>query len=117
MKYFLLYWSNEGFEHISDVTEDHPDNFEATVAMARICGEPDPVNPTNQLVFSLRMRAQYNPQRHYECYVIGAQDLELDDIQDFANTDPQGLVNFAREKHYYKVFDLNAPTRRANEIV
>jgi hypothetical protein len=54
--------------------------------------------------YQIKMRAQFNPQRQTEAYVIGT-DLDLETVQEFAQTDIQALVNFTREKHFYKVID------------
>lgn len=106
MNYYMLCWSNEGFEAIVDVTDYHPENFEAACAMAIICGEPVPENEASRIAHQLKMRAQFNPQRHYECYVIGAnEDIGTEALEIWAEGDAQSLVDFAREKHFYKVFE------------
>jgi hypothetical protein len=104
MNYFLISWTNEGLECVVDVTEDHPDNFNVNLAMAMMSGEKHPDNLASHIGYQIKMRAQFNPQRQTEAYVIGT-DLDLETVQEFAQTDIQALVNFTREKHFYKVID------------
>ena len=107
MNYFLISWTNEGLECVVDVTEDHPDNFNVKLAMsmlAMMSGEKHPDNLASHIGWQIKMRAQFNPQRQTEAYVIGT-DLDLETGQEFAQDDIQALVNFTREKHYYKVID------------
>ena len=109
MNYYMLCWSNEGFEAIVDVTDSHPENFDVTRAMAKLADEPVPENEASRIGYQLKMRAQYNPQRHYECYVIGAdEDIGTEALEIWAEGDAQSLVDFAREKHFYKVFESYA---------
>ena len=110
MNYFLISWTNEGLECIVDVTEDHPDNFNVKLAMAMIAGEKHPDNLASHIGYQIKMRAQFNPQRQTEAYVIGT-DLDLETVEEFARADIQALVDFTREKHFYKVLDTRHLTR------
>ena len=110
MNYFLISWTNEGLECVVDVTEDHPDNFNVKLAMAMMAGEKHPDNLSSHIGYQIKMRAQFNPQRQTEAYVIGT-DLDLETVQEFADSDIQGLVDFTREKHFYKVLDTRHLTR------
>lgn len=115
MNYYLLCWSTEGFETIMDVTSSHPDEHEIHCATAILSGDPAPKNMANRIASNLELLARYNPQRFYECYIIGAdEDLE-EMLWEWAETDPQSLANFAREKHFYKVFDHRS--KRPQQIV
>lgn len=115
MNYFLISWSNEGLECIVDVTEDHPDNFNVKMAMAMIAGEQHPNNFASHIGWQIKMRAQFNPQRQTEAYVIGT-DLDLETVQEFADSDIQALVDFTREKHFYKVLDTRNLTRQSTIV-
>ena len=110
MNYFLISWTNEGLECVVDVTEDHPDNFNVKLAMAMMAGEKHPDNLASHIGYQIKMRAQFNPQRQTEAYVIGT-DLDLETVQEFADSDIQALVDFTREKHFYKVLDTRHLTR------
>ena len=110
MNYFLISWTNEGLECVVDVTEDHPDNFNVKMAMAMMAGEKHPDNLASHIGYQIKMRAQFNPQRQTEAYVIGT-DLDLETVQEFADSDIQALVDFTREKHFYKVLDTRHLTR------
>ena len=115
MNYFLISWTNEGLECVVDVTEDHPDNFNVKLAMsmlAMMSGEKHPDNLASHIGWQIKMRAQFNPQRQTEAYVIGT-DLDLETVQEFADSDIQALVDFTREKHFYKVIDTRNLVRES----
>ena len=112
MNYFLISWTNEGLECVVDVTEDHPDNFNVKLAMAMMAGEKHPDNLSSHIGYQIKMRAQFNPQRQTEAYVIGT-DLDLETVEEFAQADIQALVDFTREKHFYKVIDTRNLTRES----
>lgn len=112
MNYFLICWTNEGLECIVDVTEDHPDNFNVRVAMAMIAGEQHPNNFSSHIGYQIKLRAQFNPQRQTEAYVIGTE-LDVETVQEFADNDIQALVDFTREKHFYKVVDTRNLVRES----
>ena len=112
MNYFLISWTNEGLECVVDVTEDHPDNFNVKLAMSMIAGEKQPDNLSSHIGWQIKMRAKFNPQRQTEAYVIGT-DLDLETVQEFADSDIQALVDFTREKHFYKVIDTRNLVRES----
>jgi hypothetical protein len=63
-------------------------------------------NPLNQQIFAMKMRAQMNTQRNYEIYVQTASDsITQKDLEEWAERDPQSLVNYVREYHYSKIYD------------
>lgn len=113
MRYFLLSWDQEGFECIQDITANHPDNWDKAQLMNALKSNKVDKNPILQQASMMVLRARYNTQRHPEIYVIGADDdIELDAIQAWSESDPQGLVDWVRERHYYKIFDGRADRNR-----
>lgn len=95
MKKWLAYWCNEGFEHIKEITQyEHWGQQQ----LIDILSDRQPQhNPLNQLINNMTLRARFNPQRSYELYVFkSTADLELQDLQDWASSDPQTFVNWIR---------------------
>ena len=90
---FIVMWCNEGLEYVADITAD-----EQRVIMEALKGNESPrhayANP-----FHLRLRAQYNPQRHYEIYFVdGAEGITEQDIRDMFRQDPQGSADLIRSR-------------------
>jgi len=90
---FVVMWSNEGLEYVGDITADNQ-----RVVWETLQGRDSPrhalANP-----FHLRLRAQYNPQRHYEIYFIGSEDgIGKDDIEMMFRSSPQIAADTIRDK-------------------
>jgi hypothetical protein len=90
---FIVMWCNEGLEYVTDITAD-----QQRVVWENLQGKETPrhayANP-----FHLRLRAQMNPQRHYEIYIIdGAEGITEEDIREMFRNDPQGSADLIRSK-------------------
>ena len=90
---FIVMWSNEGLEYVADITAD-----QQRVVWENLQGRDSPrhayANP-----FHLKLRAQFNPQRHYEIYIIdGADGITDADIRQMFHNDPQGSADLIRSK-------------------
>lgn len=90
---FIVMWCNEGLEYVADITAD-----DQRVIVEALKGNESPrhayANP-----FHLKLRAQYNPQRHYEIYYIGVDDgITEQDIRDMFAQDPQGTADLIRSR-------------------
>lgn len=86
-------WCNEGLEYVADITAD-----QQRVIVEALKGNESPrhayANP-----FHLRLRAQFNPQRHYEIYIVdGAEGVTEEVIREMFEQDPQGSADIIREK-------------------
>jgi hypothetical protein len=86
-------WSMEGLEYVADITAD-----QQRVIVEALKGNDSPrhayANP-----FHLRLRAQFNPQRHYEIYIIEATEgVTEEDIRDMFKASPQTAADTIREK-------------------
>ena len=103
-KYFLISFCCDGFECIQDITDHVPDNFALTQAQHRLSGEDAPQNPVLTQIGHMRIRAMANAQRDYEIYTISAVDVELTDLREWAETDPQSLADWVRKYHQYLHF-------------
>ena len=90
---FIVMWCNEGLEYVADITAD-----EQRVIVEALKGNESPrhayANP-----FHLKLRAQFNTQRHYEIYYIGvAEGVTEQDIKDMFRRDPQGSADLIRRR-------------------
>ena len=90
---FVVMWCNEGLEYVGDITADNQ-----RVMWKKLQGRDAPrhalANP-----FHLRLRAQFNPQRHYEIYFIGAEEgVDEDGIRSMFKNDPQGSADLIRAR-------------------
>ena len=91
MKNFVVMWCNEGLECVIDVTAD---KYNALIT--RLKGEE--FIPQHNL-FHMRLRAQYNPQRHYEIYFVGVDDeIKTQDITEMFEADPQSAADTIRQR-------------------
>jgi hypothetical protein len=86
-------WCNEGLEYVGDITADNQ-----RVAWETLQGRESPrhalANP-----FHLKLRAQFNTQRHYEIYFVSGDDgITEQDIKDMFKRDPQGSADLIRSK-------------------
>jgi hypothetical protein len=90
---FIVMWCNEGLEYVADVTRD-----QQRVMWEKLQGRDSPkhsyANP-----FHLRLRAQTNPQRHYEIYIVdGEEGIGEEDIRAMFEASPQTAADIIRSK-------------------
>ena len=90
---FIVMWCNEGLEYVADITAD-----EQRVIMEALKGNESPrhayANP-----FHLRLRAQFNAQRHYEVYTVTMEsDITEKDVLAMFDENPQGMADLIRER-------------------
>jgi hypothetical protein len=90
---FVVMWYNEGLEYVGDITADNQ-----RVIWENLKGQESPrhalANP-----FHLRLRAQFNLDRHYEIYFIEAQDgIDEEEIRQMFRRDPQGSADLIRSR-------------------
>lgn len=85
---YALMWDCYGLEAVQEV----PDPSLATFAV--LANQDRPVYPS---ILHWQLRARYNPQRHYEIYIISAEpDVSAADIRSAFESDPQGMVDIVR---------------------
>lgn len=88
---FCVMWDCHGLEAIGEVVDP------AMKTWAVLANKPVPKNNFN--VMHWQMRAQYNPQRHYEIYAIGVDgSITQEDIRDMFDTDPQYAADLIRAR-------------------
>jgi len=89
---FVIMWDCTGLEYIGDITAD-----DQRMIVETLQGNNSPrralANPHH-----LRLRAQFNPQRHYEIYFVTATDgITEADIRDMFEASPQTAADTIRE--------------------
>ena len=91
MKTFVVMWCNQGLEYVGDATMDR-----YRAVWSRLKGEEH--LPRHNLLH-MRLRAQYNPQRHYEIYIVGVDDeIDEQDITAMFEADAQSDADTIRER-------------------
>lgn len=90
---FVVMWCNEGLEYVGDITADNQ-----RVMWEKLQGRESPrhalANPLH-----LRLRAQFNLDRHYEIYFVDAEEgITEEEIRAMFRRDPQGSADTVREK-------------------
>lgn len=85
---FIASWDIYGLECLINVTECEQEN------MISILKE-EPIKHRNPLQHMI-LRAQFNPQRHYEIYAFESEMDEVS-IRDVFENSPQAIVDFIRE--------------------
>ena len=89
MSQILSMWCNEGLECVIDITEE-----EKQCMWAELRGKK--YTPGFSLD-TLKLRAQFNSQRHYEIYTFDSGYFSLTDVRNLFERTPQVIVNFVRE--------------------
>jgi hypothetical protein len=84
-------WDCNGLEYIGDITAD-----DQRMIVESLKGNNSPrralANP-----YHLQLRAQFNPQRHYEIYFVTATEgITEADIRDMFEADPQTAADTIR---------------------
>lgn len=86
--YFAIMWDCKGLEAVARV----PDPADTTFALLKGVEPPRPPN-----INHWELRARYNPQRHYEIYLISAVDgIDENDIREMFETSPQEAADTIR---------------------
>jgi hypothetical protein len=102
---FAVMWDCNGLETIVDVTECQQ---QRTWAMLKGIRNP-PIEVPNLMHWKLR--AQANPQRHYEIYVLEVQDgITVEDVRVAFEADPQEMADTVR-RIGHKFYSDRAPEK------
>jgi hypothetical protein len=85
---FAIMWDCHGLEAVAQL----PDPADTTFALLKGAEPPRPPN-----INMWELRARYNPQRHYEIYLITAvPGISEDDIRAMFEVNPQTAANTIR---------------------
>jgi hypothetical protein len=107
---FIFSWDNLGIESIIPISQyEHVEQQN----LIRILSEkPTIKNPLNGVVRSLLLRAQFNPQRHYEIYAIDCtEDMDEEFWRDQWQEYPQATAELIRERGH-KLYSDRANTKQ-----
>ena len=88
-------WCNEGLESVIDITEEQKKSMWAELRGRKY-------TPGFSLDM-LKLRAQFNSQRHYEIYTFDSGDHGLTQVRRMFETTPQAMVDFVRA-HGTKIY-------------
>lgn len=89
LHWFAVMWDCNGLEAIARV----PNPADHTFAV--LANLPLPEMPH---LNHWRLRAQFNPQRHYEIYLVSAEDgIDVDEIKLMFDADPQSAADTIRQ--------------------
>ena len=88
-------WSTEGLECVIDITAEEKKSMWAELHGRKYTPGFN--------VDMLKLRAQFNSQRHYEIYIFDSGDFSLTDVRNLFETTPQAIVDFVRE-HGTKIY-------------
>ena len=88
---FAVMWDCNGLEAVASIQE-----FEKRKMWAMLeGGAPNDIQPPN--IMHWRLRAQMNPQRNYEIYILDAEEgITVEDIRSAFESDPQTMVDTIR---------------------
>lgn len=85
---FVIMWDCNGLEAIAEV----PDPVLTTFALLKNQKPPEMPN-----IEHWKLRARFNPQRHYEIYIVNAvKGIAVEDIREMFNSDPQTAADTIR---------------------
>lgn len=87
-QHFVVMWDCYGLECVVPVPLQRDRTF------AILAGTKMPSMPN---LMHLELRARYNTQRHYEIYIVGAEDgITAQDIETMFDVDPQTAADTVR---------------------
>jgi len=88
VNWFAVMWDCHGLEAVQHIPDHKLSTF------ARLAGHKPPDIPNLQ---HWRLRAQFNPQRHYEIYLVSADPgIDTDEIRAMFDSDPQTAADTCR---------------------
>ena len=118
MRYWIVSWDCHGVEFLEEVTEHHPDNWAKQHLFECIKNSKVTEKQLGFNLTALKLRAQFNPQRHYEIYVFTSDSsIGSTEISEWFTLDPQGFADWVRENHNYKIWDDRARSDKKPAIV
>ena len=113
MRYWIVSWDCHGVEFLEEVTEHHPDNWAKQHLFECIKNSKVTEKQLGFNLTALKLRAQFNPQRHYEIYVFTSDSsIGSTEISEWFTLDPQGFADWVRENHNYKIWDDRSGTKK-----
>lgn len=103
---FIFAFDQDGFETIINLTE-----LDMNAVQAKMLGEKAP-QTVGSIVHFLQLRARFNGERRMEVWVLGAvEGITETELWEWANTDPQSLVDILRDRGHNIYGHNKAETR------
>lgn len=85
---YVVMWDCYGLESVVAVPKG------STMTFAALSNQPMPSIPNINM---MALRAQFNPQRNYEIYIVSAEDgISADDIREMFESNPQSAAETIR---------------------
>ena len=106
---FLLMWDCYGLEYIYDLGDWERRKVWDILKEQKTVDNPAPLT-------ALILRARYNPQRHYEIYILETVDVDKDTIVQCFKDNPQSIVDLIRTRGV-KIHSDRASQRTKEVIV
>ena len=95
-RYFLAFWSREGFEAIEDITKY--EDWDKNQLFNIIADKGKKSCPMYSMISHMKLRMRFNPQREYEIYAfMSTPEIDREELIAWSNNDPQSFVNWIRE--------------------
>ena len=92
MHQFVVMWDQKGLEFVGDYTE-----YTQAKTWAALSNTECPTTFPN--LMHLELRARYNSQRHYEIYIVGADEsVSAADLKSMFESDPQTAADLIRKR-------------------
>lgn len=92
-------WDCKGLESCINITDIEKQQVWETLKAKDDSQPKTRTSHVNQILFSLEMRARYNPQRHYEIYAVEVEDgITEKDIAKMFEDDPQKSAELIRQR-------------------
>ena len=94
---YLFMWNAHGIESIVPITQYED---QAKLDTWNILKEGKrKKNPLDNILMSMKLRAQFNPARSYEIYAMDCDEgITEEDLFEFWDTSPQAAADLTREK-------------------
>jgi len=94
---YIFSWDCHGIESIIPIGQY--ERWDQQNLLNILADRPAQRNPLNSIVQMLLLRAQFNPQRHYEIYAVDcAFDIDENEWHRIWTENPQGTADLIRER-------------------
>ena len=96
---FIFMWDIFGVESIVPITEFEYWDEGQLIEILKGNQTTSKPNPISTMIASMKLRARYNTQRHYEIYAIDCDsDISKEDWESMWQDNPQSCADLIRER-------------------
>ena len=108
---YIFAWDQLGIESIIPITKY--ENIDRDNTMRILADQPPIPNNLGQIISTLKLRARFNPERHYEIYAIDCDfDIDEEGWRKIWEENPQGTADLIRERGHKIHSDREDRSRR-----